>query len=119
MPLVEKATRQFLNEQVNDRLKNALGAPDSYTEEELEGYRVIRAIVCAEVPASRITARDNQTYFGVLLDNNNRKPIARLWFNRAAPSRTRRAARRRQGLLSRGQRDNRGETTTAGSRRLR
>jgi hypothetical protein len=30
VPLVNKATRQFLNEQVNDRLKNALGGPDSY-----------------------------------------------------------------------------------------
>lgn len=115
-PLVAKATSQFLNEQVNDRLKNALGGPDSYvsvssgnaaqpdqpqsapvaatdtteenervvtTEEELEGYRIVRAIVCAEVPAARIAARDTQTYFGVLLDDNNRKPIARLWFNRS------------------------------------
>ncbi|WIY02033.1 type I restriction endonuclease [Amycolatopsis mongoliensis] len=113
-PLVSKATRQFLNEQVNDRLKNALGGPDSYvsvssgsaaqpeqpqpaaeakvtddnervvtTEEELEGYRIVRAIVCAEVPAARVAARDTKTYFGVLLDDNNRKPIARLWFNRS------------------------------------
>ncbi|KDN22943.1 type I restriction endonuclease [Amycolatopsis rifamycinica] len=115
-PLVSKATRQFLNEQVNDRLKNALGGPDSYvsvssgstaqpdqppqepageaassddnervvtTEEELEGYRIVRAIVCGEVPAARVAARDTKTYFGVLLDDNNRKPIARLWFNRS------------------------------------
>ncbi len=53
------------------------------TEEELEGFRIVRAIVCAEVPAARIAARDTQTYFGVLLDDNNRKPIARLWFNRS------------------------------------
>ena len=31
----------------------------------------------------RVAARDTQTYFGVLLDASNRKPIARLWFNRA------------------------------------
>jgi hypothetical protein len=30
LPLVAKAARQFLNEQVNDRLKNALGGPDGY-----------------------------------------------------------------------------------------
>ncbi|GAB3577464.1 type I restriction enzyme HsdR N-terminal domain-containing protein [Amycolatopsis endophytica] len=112
-PLVDKAMRQFLNEQVNDRLKNALGGPDAFvsvsadatepvadasppvvsldsgsgdvqtTGEELDGYRVVRAIVCGEVPAARIVARDTKTYFGVLLDDNNRKPIARLWFNRA------------------------------------
>jgi hypothetical protein len=111
VPLVDKAARQFLNEQVNDRLKNALGGPDGYvsvsngpaevkpevlsesgdekstevvtTENELEGYRIVRAIVCSEVPASRIIGRDTKTYFGVLLDDNNRKPIARLWFNRS------------------------------------
>jgi hypothetical protein len=108
VPLVEKAARQFLNEQVNDRLKNALGGPDAYvsvsnsalaeeprdeqaaantdvttTEEEVEGYRIVRAIVCGEVPASRVVARDTKTYCGVLLDDNNRKPIARLWFNRS------------------------------------
>jgi hypothetical protein len=112
-PLVRKAARQFLNEQVNDRLKSALGAPDAYvsvssgtspqpepaaaessdredgngdlvtTEEELEGYRIVRAIVCGEVPAARVAPRDTKTYFGVLLDDNNRKPIARLWFNRS------------------------------------
>ncbi|WP_410660913.1 type I restriction endonuclease [Amycolatopsis sp. lyj-112] len=118
-PLVDKASRQFLNEQVNDRLKNALGGPDSFvsvsagaselaeqpssaesrptsptepgtrdgdvvtTEEELDGYRIVRAIVCSEVPAARVVARDTKTYFGVLLDDNNRKPIARLWFNRS------------------------------------
>lgn len=110
LPLVVKAAGQFLNEQVNDRLKSALGGPDSYvsvssgtpepvveeeerpvdaggdiitTEEEIEGYRIVRAIVCSEVPVSRVVARDTKTYCGVLLDDNNRKPIARLWLNRA------------------------------------
>lgn len=109
-PLVERAMRQFLNEQVNDRLKNALGVEEEQesdggagvieivtepanaggrgddvvtTEEELDGYRIVRAIVCSEVPVSRVVARDNKSYFGVLLDDNNRKPIARLWFNRS------------------------------------
>jgi len=110
VPLVTKAARQFLNEQVNDRLKNALGGPDSYvsvskdsvepveeensvlvdgggeivtTEEEIDGFRIVRAIVCSEVAASRVVARDAKTYCGVLLDDNNRKPIARLWLNRS------------------------------------
>jgi predicted type IV restriction endonuclease len=108
-PLVAKATTQFINEQVRERLKTALGddggavrsevkysspiVPDSIveedsqdgivtTEEELEGYRIVRAVVCGEVSAERVVGRDSKTYFAVLLDNNNRKPIARLWFNR-------------------------------------
>lgn len=37
--------------------------------------------MCSEVPASRVVARDTKSYFGILLDDNNRKPIARLHFN--------------------------------------
>ena len=104
-PLVEKAGRQFLNDQVNDRLKNALADSEPAvdetetepgdqktvqpseivtTEDELDGYRIVRAIVCSEVAASRVVSRDNKSYFGILLDDNNRKPIARLWFNNRA-----------------------------------
>lgn len=51
------------------------------TLEEIEGFQIVRAIACSEVTPSRIAQRDNKSYFGVLLDDNNRKPIARLWFN--------------------------------------
>jgi predicted type IV restriction endonuclease len=112
-PLVSKASQQFLNEQVNNRLTTALGAgsspvmspstPDSAeaiqsesevekdlqeasdgvitTIEELEGYQIIRAIVCSEVKPPRVIYRDAKSYCAVLLDDNNRKPIARLHFN--------------------------------------
>jgi hypothetical protein len=106
--LVHKALRQFLNDQTNDRLKSALNAgghvdtsipspaetePTSEldtqedkintTLEELEGYNIVRAIVRSEVDVKRIAGRDTQSYFGILLDDNNRKPICRLHFNRA------------------------------------
>lgn len=108
--LVTKATKQFLNDQVNERLKTALGAPSYSTTvdpesstsvtsepeveqdlsetgiettlEELEGYQIVRAIVCSEVDPARVVQRDAKSYFAVLLDDNNRKPIARLHFNR-------------------------------------
>ncbi|WP_184216618.1 type I restriction endonuclease [Microbacterium marinum] len=104
--LVGKASKQFLTESVNDRLKTALGAStpllvaeeavtsepvvaldlDRDTEiettlEELEGYQIVKAIACGEVKPSRITQRDAKSYFAVLLDDNNRKPLARLHFN--------------------------------------
>ncbi len=108
--LVSKATRQFLNDQVNERLKKALGTPGfpqaedaaaavtsapvaiadlaeadgiETTLEEMEGYQIVRAIVCRDVKPSRIFQRDAKSYCAVLLDDNNRKPIARLHFNRA------------------------------------
>ncbi|MBD7956244.1 type I restriction enzyme HsdR N-terminal domain-containing protein [Microbacterium sp. Sa4CUA7] len=105
--LVTKASRQFLTESVNDRLKTALGAgvtvaptetPDVTSEpvaeddlnrdteiettlEELEGYQIVKAIACGEIKPQRVTQRDAKSYFAVLLDDNNRKPIARLHFN--------------------------------------
>ncbi|MFJ3489002.1 MULTISPECIES: type I restriction endonuclease [Leifsonia] len=107
-PLVRKATSQFLNDQVNDRLKTALGSstysaspsePEALTSqppaesdldrdteiettlEELEGYQIVKAIACSEVKPLRIAQRDSKSYFAILLDDNNRKPIARLHFN--------------------------------------
>ena len=109
-PLVTKATTQFLNDQVNDRLKSALGgsnfsASDSSAQEdavtsqvaaaedlardpeiettleELEGYQIVKAIACSEVKPQRVVHRDSKSYFAILLDDNNRKPIARLHFN--------------------------------------
>lgn len=52
------------------------------TPEELEGFNIVRAIVASDVPYSRVTPRDQRSYFAILLDNNNRKPICRLHFNR-------------------------------------
>ncbi len=51
------------------------------TEEELEGFQIIRAIVCQKIAPNRVVHRDTKSYFGILLDDNNRKPICRLHFN--------------------------------------
>ena len=53
------------------------------TLEELEGYHIVRAVVRSVVDAKRIVQRDTQSYFGILLDDNNRQPICRLHFNRS------------------------------------
>ena len=42
---------------------------------------IIRAIVCAQVKPQRVVYRDAKSYCAVLLDDNNRKSIARLHFN--------------------------------------
>lgn len=43
---------------------------------------VVKSILRQKFAVSRIVGRDTATYFGILLDDNNRKPLARLWFNR-------------------------------------
>lgn len=60
----------------------AVGRGIETTLEELEAYHIVRAIVAAHVPLDRVAHRDTKSYFGVLLDDNNRKPICRLHFNR-------------------------------------
>lgn len=53
------------------------------TAEELEGFRIVRAIVADRVAYGRVFVRDQKSYCAILLDDNNRKPICRLHFNRA------------------------------------
>ncbi|ELV8681267.1 type I restriction enzyme HsdR N-terminal domain-containing protein [Vibrio fluvialis] len=100
-PLITKALKQFLNDSVNARLQSALenntstqetidteeevsvdkNAKVITTDEEVEGYNVIKAILRQRFEVSRIVGRDTQSYFGILLDDNNRKPLCRLLFN--------------------------------------
>lgn len=102
-PMVKRAFLQFTNDYVNDRLKLAI-TPDvptvekpeneetaieqtleenkiTTTEDELQGYYIVKAILGNNVDINRITYRDAQTYFAILLDDNNRKPVCRLHFN--------------------------------------
>ncbi|WP_407428850.1 type I restriction endonuclease [Arcticibacter sp.] len=100
----KKALTISINESISDRLKSALNineqiekkqednnvnpiietgdsAKITTTEEELEAFQMVKAILREKIPSGRIAARDTQSYFGVLLDNNNRKPICRFHFN--------------------------------------
>ena len=106
--LTKKATAQYLSDQVNERLKSAISgtkpvatpaaesAPEVATDapkdepedkvnttlEEMEGFHIVKAIIRSVVGVKRIAMRDTQSYCGILIDDNNRKPICRLHFNR-------------------------------------
>lgn len=51
------------------------------TQEEIEGFLIVKAILRPVVDVSRVGYRDAQSYFAILLDDNNRRPICRLRFN--------------------------------------
>jgi len=102
--IVKEARRQFINEQINNRLQSALQDDDSQqmaaepvqdaptqetqegatkpgivtTDDEREGYNIVRAILREVVDVKRVNMRDTKSYCGILLDDNNRKPICRL-----------------------------------------
>lgn len=51
------------------------------TQEELDSFFIVKAILRPVVDISRVYYRDAQSYFAILLDDNNRKPICRMYFN--------------------------------------
>lgn len=51
------------------------------TKEEVEGFMIVRAIAAKFVPIERIVMRDAKSYCAILMDDNNRRPICRLYFN--------------------------------------
>ena len=106
----QRALKQFINDQINERLKSALGVEGQLTtaekqmtaplppeeskaaqehltivttEDELQAYYIVKAILMDTVEPARVVLRDVQSYCGILLDDNNRRPICRLYFNSA------------------------------------
>lgn len=111
-PLVQRAARDAVRELLNQRLnsaiddtsRTALSTPQAIpapqesesqggetgtiseivtTQDEIDGYYIIRAIVREVVAVSRVVMRDSKSYCAILLDDNNRKPICRLHLNRS------------------------------------
>ncbi|WP_187335729.1 type I restriction endonuclease [Novosphingopyxis iocasae] len=88
---IPNAFRAILRDRLNDRLSSAIDEgsdeePASSSEiettpDELEGFQLVRAICSDIVDPSRIHMRDAKSYCAILLDDNNRKPLARMWFN--------------------------------------
>ena len=110
VPITKRAFLQFINDHISKRLKSALGEEDETTavtrnpeenaalspppngsgqdsriqttEEELEGFHIVKALLREVVDPQRIVHRDTINYMGILLDDTNRRPICRLHFNR-------------------------------------
>ena len=53
------------------------------TIEELEGYAVVKSLLYDVIDVKRVTYRDTVSYFNILLDDNIRKTVCRLYFNRS------------------------------------
>lgn len=103
--LTKKSVGTYINDLISERLKSALkteadvengSQPDVAepsdivvtdnskivtTEEEIESYLIVKSILRPHVDITRVVYRDAQTYFAILLDDNNRKPICRMYFN--------------------------------------
>ena len=104
-PIIKQAFISLINDHINARLKTALvGQTDDgankeqadkqqqdqkeskiiTTQEEMEGFYIIRAILRQAIDVDRVFHRDAQSYFSIILDDSNRKTICRLHFNAAS-----------------------------------
>lgn len=94
--LIAASISSLIRDRVNERLTSALTASNPAdeeddsggvdeatftTEDEIAGFNIVRAIAAKAVDPKRIVMRDAKSYCAVLLDDNNRKTIARLHFN--------------------------------------
>lgn len=101
-PIIKKGLSHFINDKVNEKLSAALNtsvnaakeenepsppveqkteAEIITTQEELEAYATVKVVLKDTVAAERIFYRDNQSYFNILLDDNIRRWILRVYTN--------------------------------------
>lgn len=79
--LKTETVEEAKNEEIDNKALEEDGNKIITTEEEIESYFIVKSILRQAVDVSRVVYRDAQTYFAILLDDNNRKPICRMYFN--------------------------------------
>jgi predicted type IV restriction endonuclease len=103
--ITKHSLNQLINDRITDKLKSALERDDEEwneqsakmpiivteleknedtvvtTEEELEGFFIIKSLLRESVEPNKIQYKDTQKYFGICLDGKPTKTICRLWFN--------------------------------------
>ncbi len=96
-PIIKNTFKQFINERVSEKLNAALHSTTGQltnemlvdgevndqlepvtTEEELEGYTIVKVILNELIEPERLSYRDNKSYFNILLDDTIRKWIVRI-----------------------------------------
>jgi predicted type IV restriction endonuclease len=99
--LTKRTIQNYINDLITERLKSALTKEDDKakeiqqgqaeekediskvvtTEEELEAFMIVKTMLRQKISLSRVAYRDAQSYFAILLDDNNRKTICRLYLD--------------------------------------
>lgn len=102
--LTKRSIQQHITDLITERLKTALKKEDESekltevnlnttevskepeskvitTDEELEAFMIVKTILRQVIAPTRISYRDAQSYFAIILDDNNRKTICRLYLN--------------------------------------
>jgi len=102
--LIKNTFKQLVNDKINDRLKSALVKEELSTleipvsegptkpeddiprkivttEEEIQGYNLVKSILGEIIDPERVYIKDRLNFCGINLDDNQQKPICKLYFN--------------------------------------
>ena len=102
--IIHHAFKEFINDEISDRLEQAIKGPERdtneidaalegkngeegvddgivTTEEEIEGFHIVRAILHEILDPERVVFADRRRYCNVLFDGKSTKPICRFYFN--------------------------------------
>lgn len=99
--IIKKSISQYINDLVNDKIKNALNIDDSSsapqgevieepvaeddsdgivtTEEEMQAYYIVKSILGKAIDLERITYKDTVSYLGILIDGKVTRWICRIY----------------------------------------
>ena len=99
-PAIQSALDEVIRDRIRDKLnvafrpeapiaepiiEKALDTADATdlitTGDEIQAFMIIRAISARVFPLERVTMRDAKSYCSIFVDDNNRKPVCRLYFN--------------------------------------
>lgn len=100
-PIIKKGFSQFITDKVNEKLNAALNSTKTEeeseperikveqteeltnevitTEQELEAYTLVKVALKERIETNRVFYRDNLSYFNIILDDNIRKWIVRVY----------------------------------------
>ena len=95
-PIVRKSYNSFMNDTLNQKITSALSKDETdqaavaeeliletenkivTNEEEIQAFYIVKGILAGVLNIQDIVYRDAESYFGIIFQDNNRKPICRL-----------------------------------------
>ncbi len=98
-PIVKKSFSSFINELMNSKIKTAFTPTTNEevvqevdvveeieevskiitTDEEMQSYYIIKSILAEKSLGGRVVWKDTESYFTILVDNNTRKWVCRIY----------------------------------------
>jgi len=101
--ITQRSLKEFINDRITDRLKSAIDLPDNattvsqfteeqndlepeletefvVTDEEMEGFYIVKAILREIADISHLKFKATKNYLGINFDGKVSKTVCRLWF---------------------------------------